>query len=459
MTFPRRTIVVVGGLAAGPSAASKAARTDPNAHVILLEQSDVISYGICELPYYIGGMVAGEDLVIHTAASLKSDKGVDVRLHHRVEEILTSARRLKVRDMNAGKVVDIAYDRLILATGATPRRLGIPGEDGRNVFHLRTLDSAHQIRHFCDSTRPHNAVIIGAGYVGVEMAEALRMCGCAVTVLDREGLPLRGMADEARTAMCEVLKKNGVTFVGNESPVSFASQNGTSVTHVLTPHATYPADLVVVAVGVEPNAGLARDAGISIGRHGGILADAWQKTSVDNILAAGDCCEVRNVVTNAWSYVPLASVASRAGWVAGTNAAGGRAKFAGALRATAVKVFDHEAVRLGLTDAEAKEAGFDPVTSTITSSSRVGMMPGAAKLTVALTADRRSGRLLGGTLFGKEGAVIRSHALAVALHQKLTVDTFRESDFAYAPTFSPLWDPLLVAANALARELQPSGRP
>ena len=458
MTLPQRTIVVVGGLAAGPSAASKAARTDPDARVVLLEQSDTISYGICELPYYVGGIVRAEDLVVHTAESLKREKGVDVLLHHRVEEIRTGNRRLMVRDINAGKAVEIGYDRLILATGATPRRLGLEGEDGANVFHIRSLDSAHQLRHFIDGARPRTAVIIGAGFVGVEMAEALRERQIDVTLLEREELPLAGMAPQARAAMRDVLVKHGVRFCGNESPVALGSQDGKRVTHVLTPHGTYPADVVVVATGVVPNVGLARHAGITIGRYGGILADQWQKTSAHNIYAAGDCCEVRNVVTNGWCYVPLATIASRAGWVAGTNAAGGRAKFAGALRATAVKVFDHEAVRIGLTEDEAKGAGFMPVVQTVTTPSRVGMMPGASKLTVTLIADRSSGRLLGGTLYGKEGAVHRSHALAVALHQKLTVDAFRDTDLAYAPTFSPLWDPLLVAANALSRELQSSGR-
>jgi NADPH-dependent 2,4-dienoyl-CoA reductase/sulfur reductase-like enzyme len=457
MTLPQRTIVVVGGLAAGPSAASKAARTDPNARIILLEQSDAISYGICELPYYVGGIVREEDLVVYTAESLKREKGVDVRLNHRVEQIHPGNRRLSVRDIGSGKVTEIAYDRLVLTTGASARLLGIPGEDARNVFHIRTLDSAHYLRHYIDGEHPRRAVVIGAGYVGVEMAEAFRMRGIEVTLLDREELPLAGMADPARAAMRDALQRNGVVFKGGETPVSLASQDGKAATHVLTPHATYPADVIVIAAGVVPNTALAQQAGIRIGRHGGILTDQWQKTSAANIFAAGDCCEVRSIVTNASIYVPLATIASRAGWVAGTNAAGGRARFPGALRATAVKVFEFEAVRLGATEVEAREAGLTPVTKTVSTSSRVGMMPGSTKLTVTLIADKTSGRLLGGTLFGQEGAVHRGHALAVALHQRMTVDAFRETDFAYAPTFSPLWDPLLVAANALARELQPTG--
>lgn len=459
MSTPRRTIVVVGGLAAGPSAASKAVRTDPHAHVILLEQSDAISYGICELPYFVGGSVRGEDLVIHTAESLKREKGVDVRLHQRVEELLPGRRLLRVRDLAAARVYDLPYDRVILATGATPRRLGIPGEDARNVFHFRTLDSARWLHGIVTREHPRRAVIVGAGYIGVEMAEAFRERGIDVTLLERGDLPLAGMAQGTRTALRAVLERNGVAFRGGETPVSIAAPDGMTATHVLTPHGTYPADVVVIAAGVDPDTELARRAGLRLGRSGGILADQWQKTSAANVFAAGDCCEVRNVVTNGWTYVPLATLASRAGWVAGTNAAGGRARFPGALRSVAVKVFDHEAVRVGLSEEEAREAGLTPVSATVTTSSRVGMMPGASKITVTLLADRSSGRLLGGTLHGQEGAVHRSHALAVALHGRMTVDAFREADLAYAPTFSPLWDPLLVAANALARELQPPGTP
>ncbi len=458
MNGPPRTIIVVGGVAAGPSAASKAARTDPNARVILIEQSDTISYGICELPYFIAGQVPQKDLVVHTAESLKREKGVDVRLLHRVEEIHPGARRLRVRDIQSGRVSDMPFDRLILATGASPRRLGVPGEDARNVFHIRTLDGAVHLHHFIEQEHPRRAVIVGAGYIGVEMAEALRSRGMDVTMLQSHELPLTGMADIAREAIHQTLLRHGVTFRGGETPVTIATRPDGTATHVLTPHGTYPADLVVVAIGVVPNTALAVGAGIRVGRSGGILPDQRQHTSVHNIFAAGDCCEVRNRITGTSMYAPLATIASRAGWVAGTNAAGGRARFEGALRSVAVKVFELEIVRLGLSETEARESGFTPVCQTITARSRVGMMPGSRALSVTLIADRASGQLLGGTLFGEEGAVLRGNALAVALQQRCTVDDLRSTDFAYAPTFSPLWDPLLVAANALARELHPSDR-
>ncbi|MCC6398242.1 MAG: FAD-dependent oxidoreductase, partial [Bacteroidetes bacterium] len=183
MNGPQRTIIVVGGLSAGPSAASKAARTDPNARVILLEQSETISYGICELPYFIAGEVAEKDLVVHTAESLKREKGVEVLLLHRAEEIRPGTRRLRVRDLHSGIVSEMQYDRLILATGASPRKLGVPGEDARNVFHIRSLDGAVHLNRVIAKEHPRRAVIVGAGYVGVEMAEALRLRGIDVTML------------------------------------------------------------------------------------------------------------------------------------------------------------------------------------------------------------------------------------------------------------------------------------
>ncbi len=448
-----RTVVVIGGVAAGASAASKAARTGTGTRVILLEQSDTISYGICEIPYYVGGEVSGEDLVIHTPESLKREKGVDVRILHRVEEIRPGRRMLRVRDLGTGLVSDLGYDKLIVATGARPLRLGIPGEDARNVFPVRTLDGAHALRRFVDGERPRRAVIIGAGFIGVELAEAFVRRNLEVTLLEKGDLPVDGMFLPAREAVRDVLLGNGVRFVPGAAPVSFAADTTGAVSHVLAPHTTYPADLVVVAAGVVPNTELAVAAGIRTGRRGGILTDRRQQTSADGVFAAGDCCEVRNLVTNGWMYAPLATNASRAGWVAGTNAAGGSAAFNGALGSTAVRVFSLEAAQVGLTEREALDARLSPVTESIVASSRIGFMPGSRKITVTLMADRTTGRLLGASFFGEEGAVVRSHALAIAIQQRMTVDALRASDLAYAPPFSPLWDPILVAANALARTL------
>ena len=453
MTGVRRTILVVGGLAAGPSAASKAARTDPAARIVLFEQSEAISYGICEIPYYIGGEVREEDLVVHTAESLRREKGVDVRLLNRVEEVLPARRRIRVRELGTGRTYEESYDRLILATGARPRVLGLDGENARNVFSIRSLDGAIALNTYLISEHPQRAVIIGAGYVGLEMAEALRTRGLDVTLLHNTDLPLEGMETPARELIRDELAAHQVNLVPSATVVGLKTGDRQAVTHVLTPDRTFPAEVVIVAIGVEPNSELASRAGIRTGVRGGILTDRRQATSAENVFAAGDCCEVRNLVTNRWMYAPLATLASRAGWVAGENAAGGRAFFPGALNAALVRVFSQEAVRVGLSVREASEAGMSPVAETIFALSRAGQMPGSQRVLVTLIADRRSGKLIGGNVAGQDGAGLRGHALTLAIQQGMTVESFRTSDFAYAPPFSPLWDPLLVAANALARSL------
>ncbi len=446
-----KRILVVGGVAAGPSAASKAARTNPDAHVTLFELTDTISYGICEIPFFLAGEVRQEDLVVHTPASLGKEKGVEVRTLQLVESISTARRTIVVREVATGRVYEERFDRLVLATGARPRPLNLAGEQARNVFPVRSYDGACALRRYLETEHPRNVVIVGGGYIGIEMAEALRSRECEVTVLERRNEILHDLDAPARAFVADILARRGVRLVAGAQVVALPVDASQRVSHVLTPDGSYPADLVIVATGVIPATELAGTAGIRLGTRGGILVDQRMQTSVDGIFAAGDCCEYRDIVTRKWVYAPLATNANRAGWVAGQNAAGGRAAFPGVLRSTALRVFDGEVARTGLTAEEARDAGLHVVAETITSRSRVPVMPGSAPLSVSLTAEHETGRILGGTLWGTEGAVLRSHALAVALHQGMTLEQFQKTDFAYAPPFSPLWDPLLIAANALEK--------
>ncbi|MBI5471891.1 MAG: FAD-dependent oxidoreductase, partial [Ignavibacteriae bacterium] len=274
-----------------------------------------------------------------------------------------------------------------------------------------------------------------------------------VTLVHVHSLPLKGLERETRELVCERLEKHGVHFVGSTNTEGFVLNKSQSVTHVVTTHGTFDADLVIVATGVQPNSELAKKAGIRCGAFSGVLADQRQQTNLDNIFAAGDCCEVRSLVNNKSMYIPLATIASKQGWAAGENAAGGNAVFRGAVHAIAVRVFGLEVARVGLNSEEAKESGFDVVTDTITAHSRVAMMHGSKKLTITTIADKRSRRLLGANLVGEDGAVLRSHTLATVIQQKLSIDEIRELDLAYSPPFTPLWDPVLVAANSLAKKL------
>jgi NADPH-dependent 2,4-dienoyl-CoA reductase/sulfur reductase-like enzyme len=448
----QRRILIIGGVAAGPSAASKAARTNPDARVVLFEQSDAISYGVCEIPYFLAGEVRKDDLMIQTAETMAREKGVEVRLLQRVESILPTRRAIKVRDLSGGRVYEEQYDRLVIATGARPRRLGLAGEDARNVFTIRSFDAALALRSYIDGERPQKAVIIGGGYIGLEIAEALQIRGADVTILEQRESILHDLDEPARNYAQDLLRTHGVKTVSQAVVVALPVDATNRVTHVLTSHGTYPADLVIVAAGIIPETTLASAARIRLGRTGGILTDHRQQTSIEGVFAAGDCCEYRDLITKRPVFAPLATNANRSGWVAGQNAAGGRATFPGVLRSLAVRLFEGQIARIGLTEREAREAGFHCVTETIVSSSRVPFMPGSAPLSVTLTAEQETGRLLGAAFWGTEGAVLRSHAFAVALQHSLTLEQLQKIDFAYAPSFSPLWDPLLIAANALEKK-------
>jgi len=455
MIMPRR-IVVIGGLAAGPSAASKAARTSPDAEVILCEQGESVSYGICEIPYYVSGEVAEEGLTPFTPASLGASRRIDVRVLHRVEEIQPHRRTVMVRNLREGAVAEIRYDRLILATGARAKKLGMTGEEARNVFRVRALEEGVALRRFLEQERPRTAVIIGGGYIGMEMADAFRAKGLDVTIVHNDALPMKGLEQETRERVRKELEAHGVRFAGPCRVDGFVPGREGTVSHVATSEGPLEAGVVVVAIGVEPETALARSAGVRVGATGGIITDQRQQTSADNILAAGDCCEVKNLVTGRQCYIPLATIASKAGWTAGENAAGGNALFRGAIRSVAVRVFGLEVAQVGITDEEARKGGIDAVSETIAAWSRVKSMPGSEQVSIRLLAERKSGRLLGANVHGREGAVLRANTLAVAIQQRVTVAEMQQWDLAYSPPFTPLWDPLLVAANAMNRKLRPT---
>lgn len=449
--MPKR-ILVIGGLAAGPSAASKAKRTNPECEVVLFEQGEHISYGICEIPYAVAGEAPFGRLISYTPQQLREEKGVDVRILHRVEEIRPTRRTIVVRDLVNGGVSEERFDRLIVATGSRPKPLGVPGEDARNVFTVKSLSEAFLLEKFLSEEKPKQAVIIGGGYIGMEMADALRSRGLNVTLVHLHSLPMNGLEREAREQVRAELEKHGVQFVAHATTQGLVVNDAQRVTHVVTDQGSFQADLVILALGVVPNSELATRAGIRTGVRGGILTDQRQQTNLDNIYAAGDCCAVKNLVSNAMVYIPLATIASKQGWVAGENAAGGKAVFRGAVHAIAVRVFGLEVARVGLSSAEAQNAGFDVVTESITAWSKVAMMPGSNKIWIKAVADKRSRRLLGANVLGEGGAVLRANMFAIAIQQKITVDDVALWDLVYSPPFTPLWDPVLVTANVLKKK-------
>ncbi len=457
-TAPARRIVVVGGTAAGPAAAAKAARVHPNADVIMLEMGYDISYGVCELPYLLSGEVAeANHLVVHTPESLEREKRVRVLTGHQVTAIHPAQRRLEVRDLATKSLRTEPYDRLILATGARARTLPVFPPSCSNVFTLKSLEDARRMLACLTTTAPRRATVVGAGYIGIEVAEALASRALEVTVLAASAEPLPAMDAEARALLVTLLAERGIRFLPSTTITQVHTRN--DAVHALrTDDDIIETDLVVVAVGIEPRSGLAREAGIRIGRDGGILTDARQMTSIDGIHAAGDCTEVLNLVTGRTQLMPFASLAARAGRVAGENAAGGSATFKGTVPLSAVTVFGHEFAQAGCSVEECARAGIDVVHASIVGSTRVPFMPDARSLIAGLTAERRAGRLVGGIVVAAEHAAQRANVVAMAIHQRMTVDAFLEMDFMYTPKLAPLREPLLVCAERLRGRLNASRR-
>jgi NADPH-dependent 2,4-dienoyl-CoA reductase/sulfur reductase-like enzyme len=450
----RQRILVIGGLAAGPASASKAKRTNPNADVILFEQSEHISSGICEVPYYISNVITdGAKLSPLSPLDFERTRGVKVYTQHRVEEIQPVKKHVVVRDVYHDKIVSFDYEKLILATGSKTKSLGMAGEDARNVFHVKLLSDGLALKHFIDTESPKRVVIIGGGYVAMELCEAMRALGLETTLLLRGELPLSKLEKDMSSLVLTELVNNSVQVHSRQTIKAMKTDTTGKVTDIMTTSGNFPSDLVLLAIGVEPNVELANTVRIRLGSYGGILTDQRQLTSLDSIYAAGDCCEVKNIVHNRWMYAPLATIAARQGWVAGENSAGGNAVFPGAIRAIAVKTFGLEIASVGLSVQEAQETGFNPVVEHIVGDSKIAFYPGSEKVHIVAIADKKSHHLLGANVLGGTGCALRANILGVAIQQNMTVKDISKLDLLYSPPYSPLWDPILIAANQLSKRV------
>ncbi len=452
----KRRILVIGGLAAGPSAAAKAKRVDPDAEIVLFEQGAHISYGICEIPYFMSNEIAdAEQLVVFTPERLEKEKGVAVNVLHTVEKILPQKKEIRIRNFKDGTTRNEHYDKLIVATGSIPKTLHVEGENCRNVFTVKDLEEAYSLKKFIDEERPRRAVIVGAGFVGMEMADAFVRRGIEATIIHNASTPMSRLEEEGRTLVLEEIQKHGVTFLPSTKVDWLGIGAKGAVVAVGTPDRTVETDFVVVAVGVKPNVHLAKEAGIQVGTLGGICVDDKMKAlGAENIFAAGDCCELRNMITKKPTVISLATVASKTGRVAGENAAGGNVTFKGTIRAIGVRVFDKEVAHVGLSLKEAKEAYYDGVAQTIRAPSHVGIMPGMKEILFTLIADRKTRRLLGANVIGDKGAILRANTLAVAIRHGMSIDEVEQLDLIYTPPYAPLWDGITIAAEQLGKELK-----
>lgn len=445
-----RQFVVIGGVTAGMSAASTVKRDDPTTHVIVLEKGEFISYDSCSLPYYISGIIKDyRQLIAFTPEHAKQERDIDVWTKHEAMAIYPAKRTVSVLDRETGREKTLEYDHLMIATGGLPISPPIPGIDLPNVFQVRTLTDGRKIKRYIVDHAPKKAVIIGGGYIGLEMAECCKALGMDVTILEKLGNIMGTMGTESTELIEQELHEQAIQLIKDIDIETFEAVDE-ECKYVLADGGKqrFDTDIVIIAIGVRPEAALAKRAGIEIGETGAIAVNRNLQTNIENIYAGGDCTEVTHLVSGEKAYIPLGTTANKQGRIVGRNVVNpGCCQFKGIVGTAVTKVCDLEVARTGLSLMEAKRMGFEATTATITANSRAAAYPGNQNITITLILDKTSKRVLGAEMVGKEGVAKRIDIVATALHNQMTVHALAQLDLSYAPPFASVWDPVLIAAN------------
>lgn len=467
-------LVVIGGVAAGMSAASSFKRLKPEAEAIVLEKDHFISYGACSLPYYISDDIKDINMLLSLTPDVAGkERGITVLTRHEAVSIDPTAKTVTAIDLNANEKKVIPYDKLVIATGALPIRPPFPGVDLEHVFTLRDLHDGLKIKKFINQwlsfepcigpncvyenpygieKRPMQAAIVGGGYIGMEVCEALRKRGVEVTVFEKMDRVLGNMDTSITGIIEEHVTAEGVRINKEYSVEAFEADDG-RVAGVVTDKGFHAADMVLLVIGARPNTSLALDLKMELGAAGAIKVDDYLRTSIPDIYAAGDCAESKHIVTGKKVYIPLGTTANKQGRIAGENAAGMNNVFEGVAGTAVTKIFDLEVARTGLSPLEASREGIDHFVSTIKGWSRSSAYPEGKRITVTYIVEKGSGRLLGAQMVGAEGVAHRIDTLATALYNRMTVSDIARLDLGYAPPFATVWDPILVAANVAVKTL------
>lgn len=452
--------MVIGGDAAGMSAASQARRLKgpDELEIVAFERGHFTSYSACGIPYWVGGDVPSRDELIARTPEEHRARDIDLRMRTEVVEIDVEGGRVRTRDLESGGEDWTSYDKLVIGTGARPIRPALPGIDAPGVHGVQTLDDGQALLDTLARTPGRRAVVIGAGYIGVEMAEALIQRRYEVTVVNRGAEPMSTLDPDMGRLVHDAMSGMGIEMVNGAEVTKILTGGDGRVRAVATEDAEYPADVVVLGIGVRPETELARAAGLPLGEYGGLLTDlAMRVRGHENIWAGGDCVEVLDLVSGRERHIALGTHANKHGQVIGSNVGGSYATFPGVVGTAVSKVCDLEIARTGLREKEARSAGLQFTSVTIESTSRAGYYPGAAVMTVKMLAERLTGRLLGVQIVGREGAAKRVDIAAVALTARMTVDQMTALDLGYAPPFSPVWDPVLVAARKAVAAVRAAG--
>ncbi|HUT83067.1 MAG TPA: FAD-dependent oxidoreductase [Thermodesulfobacteriota bacterium] len=444
------TLVIVGGNAAGMKAASRARRLNPDCRIMVFEQKAYVSYGACGLPYFTSGVVKErQDLVVRSPQYFKSVGNIDVHTGHKVIRLNPSDRTITVKNLQTEKEQTVFFDNLILTTGVTPVIPPLPNINLHRIFTVKTLEDGEAIRQCIRGEGCKEAVIVGAGLIGLEMAENLHRAGLKVSVVELLPQVLPPFSPEIAFSVEKHLREKGVEVFPGERVKGFEGDEKQGVKRVVTEQRELKADLVILSIGVRPNIELAKVANITLGPTGAIQVNERMETSMSSIFAAGDCAETKSLLTGKPVWVPLGSIANKQGRVAGENAAGGIATFRGVLPSIITKVFDLTIAKTGLNEQEAIKAGFAVERSIVLPFDKAHYYPGAKPLLLKMIADRMTRRILGGEILGEAGVDKRADALAAAIYNDVTCEDLSQLDVAYSPPYSPAMDALITGANVL----------
>lgn len=447
-------LIVIGGTAAGLSAASRARRKKPDLDIKVFEKSGYVSYGACGLPYFVGGLISeANDLIAISADELSGKRNIAAFIHHEVTDIDREAKTVTVLNLDSGEETEYHYDKLVIATGAQPIKPDIAGINAEGVYYLRTVEDGICLKERA-AAGGQTAAIIGGGFIGLEMAEELTQAGIRVHLFEKMDRLLPFLDESFSQKVKESLEKKGVA-VHLAADVKRLATKAAAVCAVETGTGeSWAVDFVLLCIGVLPASDLAKRAGLKLGLKDAIVVDDRMQTSDESIWACGDCVLMKQLVTGKPTYIPLGTTANKQGKVAGENVAGGDDYFPGVLGSMVTKVFELTIAATGLSAEQALQAGFEPAKSIITKADKASYYPGGRDNIICLILDKKSGRLLGAQGIGSESVAGRMNVFAAAITSQMTVKQISELDLVYAPPVAPVYDPILIAASQAMKKVE-----
>lgn len=437
-------VVIVGGVAGGATAAARIRRLDEHAEIVVFEKSGYVSYANCGLPYYIGGEIEDKrELTLQTPESFYARFRVDMRVHHEVIAVDIKAKTVKVRNLASGEVFSESYDKLILSTGARPIKPNFEGIDNERIFTLRTVEDTLRIKQFTEDKRPESAVVVGGGFIGIEVAENLRRLGMDVTLVEAAPQVMAPFDGDMAALIHAEMVRNGVKLMLGTMVEGFTAEGGVTVR--LKGKEPQTADMAVLAIGVAPDTTLARDAGLELGIKGSIVVDDRMQTSAPEVYAVGDAVQIKNFVTGKEGLISLAGPANKQGRIAADNVCGRDSRYTGGQGSSVIKIFGLTAACTGINERTAKSLGLDCDKVVLSPMSHAGYYPGGSVMTMKVLFERGTCRILGAQIIGRDGVDKRVDVIATAIRAGLKATELTELDLAYAPPYSSAKDPVNMA--------------